>query len=48
MYVYKEDDTMNPILAMILVMKIILNDGVNTFSAMIGTLWSIKSGHMMN
>jgi len=35
--------TMNPILAMILVMKINLNDGVNTFSA-----WLIESGHTMN
>jgi len=40
--------TMNPILAMILVMKIILNDRVNKFSAMIGTSWSIESGHTMN
>jgi len=52
MYVYKKMilkiSTMNLILAMIMVMKIILNDGVNTFSAMTGTLSSIESGHTMN
>ena len=36
---------MNPILTMILVMMIILNDGVNTFTATTGTSWSIESGH---
>jgi len=52
MYVYKEDDIDDlynePDPRDDIVTKIILNDGVNTFSVTIGTSWSIESRHMVN